>query len=142
MGVMAQPARPTLLVVDDQPILAEFMAAVAEESGWSADLALTAEEFEAKTLTNHPNAVALDLAMPGRDGVELLRQLASNRFSGNLIIVSACDQAVVEASAMLAREHGLAVTGYSQKPITASAFVALLDQARAKIAPSAFDSSH
>lgn len=134
--------KPTLLIVDDQPILAEFMAAVAEESGWTAALALDADEFEAKIEASQPDAVALDLAMPGRDGVELLRYLAANGFAGTLIIVSACDRSVVEASALLAREHGLAVTGFSQKPITALAFTALLDQAKSKMPRSAFDGCH
>jgi CheY-like chemotaxis protein len=135
-------ARPTLLIVDDQPILAEFMAAVAEEAGWTAVLALGTGEFETIIEESRPDVIALDLAMPGRDGVELLRALASNGFGGVLIIVSACDRAVVEASAKLAREHGLAVTGYSQKPITARAFAELLDQAKATIPQSAFDSRH
>jgi CheY-like chemotaxis protein len=135
-------AKPTLLIVDDQPMLAEFMASVAEESGWTAQLALGADEFEAKVRESQPDAVALDLSMPGRDGVELLRYLASSGFSGRLIIVSACDRSVVEASAMLAREHGLAVTGYSQKPITALAFASLLDRAKTRIPDSALDRSH
>ena len=134
--------KPSLLIVDDQPVLAEFMATVAEDSGWATELALGADEFEAKIEANRPDAVALDLAMPGRDGVELLRYLASSGYSGKLIIISACDRPVVEASAMLAREHGLAVTGYSQKPITALAFVALLDQAKATVPQSTFDGRH
>ena len=130
MGTQSE-AKPTLLIVDDQPLLAEYMASVAEQSGWTTDLAMTGEEFEAKLKTAQPDTIALDLAMPGRDGVELLRHLASIGFSGSLIIVSACDRSVVEASAMLARQHGLAVTGYSQKPITEFTFSSLLEQAAA-----------
>ena len=134
--------QPRLLIVDDEPLMAEYIASIAEDGGWAIDLAATAAEFEAKVTAEAPDMIALDLAMPGRDGVELLRFLASANYLGNLIIVSACDEAVVETSAMLAREHGLALTGYLQKPVHADAFAALLEQAVAMIPESAFDRCH
>ena len=124
---------PSLLIVDDQPLMAEYMASVAEEAGWIVDLAFTAAEFETRVKASKPDMIALDLAMPGRDGVELLRYLSANGYLGNLVIVSACDQPIVETSAKLAREHGLALTGYLQKPVSAEAFASLLEQAVAVI---------
>jgi CheY-like chemotaxis protein len=135
-------AGPKLLIVDDQPLMAEYIASVAEELGWSVDLAFTAEDFEAKVESCTPDMIALDLAMPGRDGVELLRHLSSIGYLGNLVIVSACDAPVVETSALLAREHGLAVTGYMQKPVAPEDFASLLEQVVAMIPASAFDRSH
>ena len=133
---------PKLLIVDDQPLMAEFIASVAEDLGWSVELAFTAEDFEAKLDRSTPDLIALDLAMPGRDGVELLRHLSSIPYLGNLVIVSACDAPVVETSASLAREHGLAVTGYMQKPVAAEDFASLLEQVVAMIPGSAFDRGH
>jgi CheY-like chemotaxis protein len=130
------------LIVDDEPLLAEYMASVAEDFGWATELAANDERFEALIEKSRPDVVALDLAMPGRDGVELLRQLAANGFSGSLIIVSACDHPIVESSARLAREHGLAVLGYMQKPITAEAFTSFLQQAEEASRESAFDRRH
>lgn len=135
-------AAPKLLIVDDQPLMAEYIASVAEELGWSVELAFTAEDFEAKVESATPDMIALDLAMPGRDGVELLRYLSSIGYLGNLVIVSACDAPVVETSAQLAREHGLAVTGYMQKPVAAADFASLLEQVVAMIPRSAFDRGH
>jgi DNA-binding response OmpR family regulator len=135
-------AGPTLLIVDDQPLMAEYMASIAEDAGWTVDLALTASEFELKVRTGEPDMIALDLAMPGRDGVELLRYLSANGYSGNLIIVSACDEPIVETAAMLAREHGLALTGYLQKPVGAEEVAALLEKVVAMIPDSALDRSH
>lgn len=124
---------PRLLIVDDEPLMAEYIASIAEEAGWTVEIAATAAEFEARYEHDEPDMIALDLAMPGRDGVELLRYLSSSRYLGNLIIVSACDAAVVETSAMLALEHGLALTGYLQKPVRADEFAALLSQSVAMI---------
>lgn len=136
---LSKPGGPRLLIVDDEPLMAEYMASIAEEAGWTVDLALTTEEFEAMIQADEPDMVVLDLAMPGRDGVELLRYLSANHYLGNLIIASACDGAIVETSAMLAREHGLALTGYLQKPIAAEDLTLLLEQAVAMIPSSALD---
>ena len=143
-GVASAPVRgqPRLLIVDDEPLMAEYIASIAEDAGWSVDVAATAAEFEAKVIADGADMIALDLAMPGRDGVELLRFLASANYLGNLIIVSACDVPIVETSAMLAREHGLSLIGYLQKPVVAQEFAALLDQAVAMIPGSALDRRH
>ena len=121
---------PKFLVVDDQPLSAEFLASVARDAGWATEIACTAETFDEKLGKGHPDLIAMDLAMPDRDGVELLRQLSAAGYQGKLIIVSACDHPVVESSALLATHRGLQVAGYAQKPVTADAFMALLDQAR------------
>ena len=47
-----------------------------------------------------------------------------------------------ETAASLAREHGLAVIGYLQKPVTADAFRSLLAQMVAMVPESAFDRGH
>ena len=131
--VLPAGGKPRLLIVDDEPLMAEYIASIAEETGWLVELAPTAAEFEAKVQAEEPDMIALDLSMPGRDGVELLRFLSARNYLGNLIIVSACDGKVVEASAMLALQHGLALTGYLQKPVNPDEFAWLLEQAVAMI---------
>jgi DNA-binding response OmpR family regulator len=140
-GLQPRP-RPMMLVVDDEPLMAEYMASVAEQAGWSVDLAITAAEFEAKVKADQPDMVVLDLGLPDRDGVELLRYLSSTGYLGNLIIASAFDEAIVETSAMLAREQGLAVSGYLQKPVAAQVFTSMLEQVVTMIPPSALDGGH
>ena len=139
---MLRRSGPVLLIVDDEPLMAEYLASVAEEAGWTVELAETAAEFETKVSSGNPDMIALDLAMPGRDGVELIRYLSTAGYLGNVIIVSACDEAVVEVSAMLAREHGLALAGYLQKPIDAEDLASLLEQVVAMVPASALDRGH
>lgn len=121
---------PSFLVVDDHPLSAEFLASVAQEAGWKVHVACTPRSFDEQLESGHPDLIALDLAMPDRDGVELLRQLSAIGYQGKLIIVSACDHPIVESSAILAAHHGLRVAGYAQKPVTAEAFTELLNGAR------------
>ena len=142
LAVSPMRGRPRLLIVDDEPLMAQYIASIAEDAGWAVEMTASADEFEAKVVDEEPDMIAMDLAMPGRDGVELMRFLASAHYLGNLIIVSACDEPIVETSAKLAREHGLALTGYLQKPVQAKEFAALLEQAVAMIPESALDRSH
>ena len=55
-----------LLVVDDQPLVAEFLVSAAEEAGWVAEAACSVEEFERKLKSSQPEVIVLDLTMPDR----------------------------------------------------------------------------
>jgi two-component system, OmpR family, response regulator len=64
-----------VLVVDDEPTLAEVLASVLRYEGWEARTAgdgssavRTAREFQ-------PDAVILDIMLPDFDGIEVLRRL-------------------------------------------------------------------
>jgi len=125
----SQCSARSLLIVDDQPLLAEYMATVAEDHGLNVEVACTASEFETKLENVRPDAVALDLAMPDRDGVELLRYLSKANYGGSILIISACELKVLETSVRLGRELGLNVVGSIQKPIKAGNIEDLLDRA-------------
>jgi two-component system OmpR family response regulator len=64
-----------VLVVDDEPSLAELLSSVLRYEGWSvhtagngADAVRTAREFR-------PDAVVLDIMLPDFDGVEVMRRM-------------------------------------------------------------------
>ena len=61
--------QPRLLLVDDEPVLADFIASAARECGFEPILTANDEEFRERFLSDPPNMVALDLGMPGMDGV-------------------------------------------------------------------------
>lgn len=125
----SQCAPRSLLIVDDQLLLAEYMATVAADHGLNVEVACTATEFENKLENLRPDAVALDLAMPDRDGVELLRYLSEANYGGSILIISACELRVLETSVRLGRELGLNVVGSIGKPIKARDLEDLLDRA-------------
>ena len=81
-------AQPRLLLIDDEPTLAEFLASAARESGFYSVIAVNDEEFRSEFLSQRPDMVALDLGMPGMDGVELIRFLAGHDFEAPVLIVS------------------------------------------------------
>lgn len=127
---MSAGGQGTVLVVDDQRLVAGYLVDAAAEGGWTAEAACTVEEFEGKLDSSTPEVIVLDLAMPGCDGVEMVRHLARRDYTGSLLFLSGCDKSVIEASAHLAKDRGLNVVGFAQKPVTIGEFNELLDRAR------------
>lgn len=127
--------RPRLLLIDDEPALAEFVANAATLSGFepvvASDDNLFREQFRAET----PGMVALDLGMPGMDGVELLRFLAGEGFDGPVLIVSGFDRRVLESAVRLGQALGLSMVGPLEKPVRLEALESILDQHRPAPAP-------
>jgi CheY-like chemotaxis protein len=118
----------SLLIVEDHSLLAEYMAMVAEELGWKVEVAESARDFARKIEQCHPTVLALDLGLLDGDGVELLRHLSGVGYKGAILIISGCDESVLETCGRLAGLLGLRVTGHVQKPLTASVFTQLLEQ--------------
>ncbi len=120
----------TLLIVEDQELLAHYMGALAADLGWSAEIAGTVRAVERLLEEAHPSVLVLDLGLPDGDGVELLRYLSRRGYRGSIIIVSSCGDDILEACSRLANELGLEVAGRARKPITAVRFAELLGQSR------------
>ena len=66
---------PRLLLIDDEPALAAFVAKAADMCGFDPIIAEQDQQFRDKFRESRPHMVALDLGIPGMDGVELLRFL-------------------------------------------------------------------
>ena len=109
--------RPRLLLIDDEPALAAFVANAAGLSGYSAQVATHYVQFREEFLANPPNMVALDLGMPGMDGVELLRFLAEEDYRGPVLIISGFDRRVLESAVRLGQALGLNMAGPLEKPV-------------------------
>lgn len=118
-GVLAEHSKPAILVVEDHPILSEFMASVASELGWGVSTAATVREFDEVLLKAQPDVVVIDLGLPDGDGLDVLRRLANIGYQGAIYIVSGFDEDILDRSCQLARTLGLNVIGRAQKPISA-----------------------
>ena len=110
---------PKLLVIDDEPQLGEFLATIARETGFDTDVTTDDGDFRSRFLDQRPEMVALDLGMPGMDGVELLRFLAEQQFRKPVLIVSGFDRRVLESAFRLGEALGLNMAGPIEKPMRA-----------------------
>ena len=68
-------ARPTILLVEDDPLLREAMKLLLEDAGYTIREAGTAAQASAAALTEPPALVLLDLGLPDRHGLEVAREL-------------------------------------------------------------------
>ena len=126
-----------LLIIDDEPDFAEGLAAVAGRAGYRCTTVSGVHAFE-EAIQDDVDLIMLDLVMPGADGVELLRILARARHPAGIILMSGVDRRVLASAGTLAKELGLHVRGYMQKPIRAAqieAFLMTVPAAPAAITP-------
>jgi DNA-binding response OmpR family regulator len=108
--------QPQLLLIDDEPALAEFVANAARETGYDPTVTSDDRVFREIFRADRPDAVALDLGMPGMDGVELLRFLSDEDFQGPVLIISGFDRRVLDSAFRLGEALGLNMAGPLEKP--------------------------
>ena len=123
--------RPKLLVVDDEPAVGRMLVHAAEECGYDAGLAISAEAFRSRYRNDPPDVVLLDLSLPGGDGIELLRFLGEAGARSLIFIVSGFDRRVVEAAMRLGLALGLRMGGCLTKPLMVKDLAEALDRAPA-----------
>lgn len=117
---------PQLLLIDDEPALAEFVANAAELCGYEPVIAEQDEQFREKFLDQRPQMVALDLGMPGMDGVELLRFLVDQDYEQPVLIISGFDRRVLDSAFRLGSALGLNMVGPIEKPARLDELEAIL----------------
>jgi two-component system, OmpR family, KDP operon response regulator KdpE len=66
---------PAVLVVEDDAPIRRFLRAALGESGYRLEEALTAAQALDALINRPPDLVLLDLGLPDRDGLDLLREL-------------------------------------------------------------------
>jgi len=67
--------RRRVLVVDDDRALARTLADILELHGWSARCAHSGEAALRSMVADRPDAILMDIRMPGMDGVEAMRRM-------------------------------------------------------------------
>jgi EAL domain-containing protein (putative c-di-GMP-specific phosphodiesterase class I)/ActR/RegA family two-component response regulator len=117
--------QPSLLVVDDEPELVELIGEFARRAGYDVTTTSNPDDFD-RLYHDGFDVVVLDLWMPRRDGIELLRHLAERRSRARVILVSGFDERVLEAARRLAASYGLNVVGALTKPVRLAALTGLL----------------
>lgn len=130
---MTQPApefcaslRPRLLVLDDDPVMREIIAVLAERQGFASRMAGNPAEFFSELERWKPTHVTIDLVMPTQDGIEVLRELASRACPAAIVIISSMDLKVLDSARRVASERGLQIVGVLAKPFKHDALRELL----------------
>jgi DNA-binding response OmpR family regulator len=72
---MKQAARRSVLIVDDEPTIAEVVARYLERAGYRTRVAGDGAQALQAAAEHRPDLVVLDLMLPGLDGLRVMRRL-------------------------------------------------------------------
>ncbi len=91
-----------LLVAEDEPNIATSLTFLLEREGYEVTVASDGNAAIEAVLANLPDALLLDLMLPGIDGYEILRRVRSDPKSADLpiMVLSAKGQAEDRARAL------------------------------------------
>ncbi len=78
-----------LLVVDDEPSICWGLSRLAEQMGHSVATAASAEEGLAAVRARAPDALVLDVRLPGMDGLSAMRHFRRQLHSAPIIVITA-----------------------------------------------------
>ncbi len=110
-----------VLVVDDDPLVTEFVRFRLEMEGFAVEVAHNAEDALTAALRRPPHLFLLDVAMPGISGLTLLRRLRAEKRLKTvpaIMITASAEGANVKAAV----EAG--AVGYVLKPFAVSDLLA------------------
>jgi DNA-binding response OmpR family regulator len=115
-----------LLVVDDEPGVTRLIAAAARKLQFDVLEIHDTDQFEKALAEIRPTRTFLDIAMPGRDGLELIGYLSASNYPGKVVIMSGTDPRYIQMSSTIAKTRGLWVAGTLAKPFRMAAVTDLL----------------
>jgi two-component system copper resistance phosphate regulon response regulator CusR len=80
-----------ILVIEDDPTVGEFVRRGFEEQRWQAELVANGAEGERLALSQPYDMVILDMRLPGRNGLDVLRNLRAKGFERPVLVLTAQD---------------------------------------------------
>ena len=101
-----------ILVIDDEPAVAAVIAEALREEGHEVSAAGGGEQGLQAMAAIPPDAVFLDIIMPGMDGIEVLRRIRARDPDLPVIILSGW-----AGKSQLDEARRLGVTDILQKPV-------------------------
>jgi DNA-binding response OmpR family regulator len=133
MEGQTQRARGKVLVVDDEPAIAEIVSRYLERAGYQTNVARTGRDALRNADAQVPDVVVLDLMLPDMDGLEVMRRLRrEGRRRGAIILLTA---RVEESDRVIGLRLG--ADDYVVKPFSPAELVARVDAVLRRIDPAA-----
>ena len=79
----------TLLVVDDEPQILKVVSGILQDEGFEVKTAPDGENALRLVAEEAPDLVLLDIALPGKDGLEVLQELKARYAALPVVMISA-----------------------------------------------------
>lgn len=76
-----------LLIVEDDPYVRRFYERLFAQKNYTTEMAENAEEGLEKAKTTNPDLILLDIMMPGKNGLEVLKELKSDPLTKDITVI-------------------------------------------------------
>jgi DNA-binding response OmpR family regulator len=119
-----QEPEPHVLVVDDDPVIVRLLELNFRLGGFRVSSAGRGDQAVERAVEGSPDAIVLDVTMPGIDGYEVCRRLRDEHHLHQVpvVLLTAHDED-------LARGRDLGIVAYVTKPFDPEALVATVRNA-------------
>ena len=115
----------TIYLVDDDEAYIELMQAMVDAAGLKCIAYYSGNTFLTAKITNN-DLIVLDLNMPEKDGIEVMRELTERNLSPTFILISGFDERVLHSAKQFAESKQLKVAETLTKPIEVDDFIDIL----------------
>lgn len=125
---MSSPADKTVLIVDDEEDVRDYLAAVLEDAGFNVETAVDGNDALEKVKRRVPDFISLDLVMPEKTGIKFLYELRHNKQWSKIpvLIVTAHAHDSLgkrDLDDIMAGKSLLTPGGYLEKPVQPESYV-------------------
>lgn len=123
-----------ILVIEDDPTVGEFVRRGLEEQRWQADLCNNGLEGERLATAQPYDLIILDMRLPGRNGLDVLRALRAKGFERPVLVLTAQDAVDAKVETLRAGADDYVTKPFAFEELLARA-EALLRRPRALASP-------
>jgi FixJ family two-component response regulator len=113
-----------IFVVDDDPAVRDLLALLFSKEGYEAVCFADGDSLLATTRTQSPACIVLDVHIPGKSGLDILKELAARQHPAPVIIISGKGDIAMAVDAI---KRG--AIDFIEKPFRGSAVVARVREA-------------
>ncbi len=111
---------PLAYVLDDDPAVRAAVLHALARIGYDArEFSSPAPMLQKLDASAPPEVVILDLSLGQSDAVEVIRQLSTLKYQGNVLLISGHDEATLADIQRIGERHGLAMLPSLRKPFRA-----------------------
>ena len=125
---MAHASEKTILIVDDEPDVRNFLSACIEDAGFKTEVAADGVEALERIDEIDPDLMTLDMVMPRKSGIKVIRTLRQNPKWSKLPIIVITAHAYDELGSEDFKEFNAFTSGLKprytmEKPVTPAKLV-------------------
>lgn len=116
-----------ILLLDDDAFMLEMLEDMVNGLGYANVHSATDAKAALRALPQFaPDLLICDLSMPDMDGIEFLRTVAEQHYTGSVVLLSGMDSGILRAAETLAMAQGLTILGARSKPLAVAELADLL----------------